>query len=182
MTQDPQSTTCIALRALGLALNFIRPALFSPFIKDQSYVAIEYMCFNTSLISIVMTYIQAKDVTSLASHVPWGLVVFAIIIITTVIFILLERAFYHFVTQLSMGKNLGYFGSFHQLLESFESWVASVWTAICCRGGGVGFGGGSGVSGGNVSAQLTKASPPPPYHQTMNDAALREDEKINIIV
>jgi hypothetical protein len=56
MTQDPQSTTCIALRALGLALNFIRPALFSPFIRDQSYVAIEYMCFNTSLISIVMTY------------------------------------------------------------------------------------------------------------------------------
>ncbi|KAF8237706.1 hypothetical protein L208DRAFT_1388880 [Tricholoma matsutake] len=118
-----------------------------------------------------MTYIQAKDVTSLASHVPWGLVVFAIIIIATVIFILLEWAFYHFVTQLSMGKNLGYFGSFHQLLESelwsFELWVASVWTAICCRGGGVGFGGGSGVSGGNVSAQLTKASPPPPYHVSL---------------
>jgi hypothetical protein len=56
MTQDPQSTTCIALRALGLALNFIHPALFSLFIKDQSYIAIEYMCFNASLISIVMTY------------------------------------------------------------------------------------------------------------------------------
>jgi hypothetical protein len=62
-----------------------------------------------------------------------------------------------------MGKNLGYFGSFHKLPKSFESWVASVWTAICGRGGGVGVGGGSGVSGGNMSAQLTKASPPP-YH------------------
>ena len=101
---------------------------------------------------------------SLASHVPWGLVVFAIITITTIIFILLEGAFYHFIIQLSMGKNLGCFGSFHQLLESFELWVASVWTAICgCgRGVAVGVGGGSGVSSGNVSAQLTEASPPPP--------------------
>ena len=122
---------------------------------------------------------------SLASHVPWGIVVFAIIIITTIIFILLERAFYHFVTQLSMGKNLGYFGGFHQLLESFGLWVASVWTAIC----------GCGVSG-----ELTEASPPPPYHvsllpsisftaspsmqQTMalTNYVAREDEKINIIV
>jgi hypothetical protein len=65
-----------------------------------------------------------------------------------------------------MGKNLGYFGSFHQLLvlESFELWVASVWTAICGRGGDVG---GGGVSSGNVSAQLTEASPPPPYHVSL---------------
>ena len=61
-----------------------------------------------------------------------------------------------------MGKNLGYFGSFHQLLESFGLWVASVWTAICGYSGGVGVGVGGGVSG-----ELTKASPPPPYHVSL---------------